>query len=189
MLAAEGFDAYGVDISPEQVKLAHEAGLFQVELGDLHSYLRGGAQCWDAVLATDVLEHLSLEEVLETLDEVRRALVPGGVFVARVPNAVSPTGGHTMFGDLTHQTWFTRRSVAQVAAVAGFGSVAVSACPPAVHGLASAARALVWKPIGGLLKLSLAAETGVLRGHIVTQNLTFAARVSPPAAPAGFAPG
>jgi hypothetical protein len=45
-----------------------------------------------------------------------------------------------------------------------------------VHGLSSAVRALVWKPVSGLLKLALAAETGVLRGHIITQNLTFVAR-------------
>jgi SAM-dependent methyltransferase len=44
------------------------------------------------------------------------------------------------------------------------------------HGLASAARLVVWKAISSFWKLALAAETGVLRGHIVTQNLTFAAR-------------
>jgi hypothetical protein len=34
----------------------------------------------------------------------------------------------------------------------------------------------VWKPVSGLLKIALAAETGQLRGHVVTQNLTFVAR-------------
>ena len=52
-------------------------------------------------------------------------------------------------------------------------------CPPPVHGLASAARLAVWKPVSGLFKLALAAETGAVRGHIVTQNLTFAVRISP----------
>jgi hypothetical protein len=33
-----------------------------------------------------------------------------------------------------------------------------------------------WKPVSGLCKIALAAETGVLRGHVVTQNLTFVAR-------------
>jgi hypothetical protein len=33
----------------------------------------------------------------------------------------------------------------------------------------------IWAPVSGLMKLALAAETGSVRGHIVTQNLTFAA--------------
>jgi cyclopropane fatty-acyl-phospholipid synthase-like methyltransferase len=173
LLAGDGFDAWGVDVSPEQVALAR---CDRVAQGDFHTYLRACASEWDAVVATDVLEHLTRAELVATFDEVRQALRPGGVFVARVPNAVSPMGGHTMFGDFTHETWFTRRSVAQLAAVAGFTGVAVHACPPPVHGLASAARALLWKPVSGLLKLALAVETGPLRGHIVTQNLAFVAR-------------
>jgi 2-polyprenyl-3-methyl-5-hydroxy-6-metoxy-1,4-benzoquinol methylase len=179
LLAADGFDAAGIDVSPEQVRVAHAAGLDRVQLGDFHACLRAAPGGWDAVVATDVLEHLARDEVLETFDDVRRALRPGGVFVARVPNAVSPMGGHTMFGDVTHETWFTRRSVAQLAAVTGFASVRASACPPPVHGVVSALRALVWKPVSGLLKLALAAETGVLRGHIITQNLTFVAATGP----------
>ena len=34
---------------------------------------------------------------------------------------------------------------------------------------------ILWKPLSGLLKLALAVETGSVRGHIVTQNLTFTA--------------
>ena len=51
----------------------------------------------------------------------------------------------------------------------------VSGCPPKAHSTASAVRLDIWKPVSGLLKLALAAETGAVRGHIVTQNLTFAA--------------
>jgi 2-polyprenyl-3-methyl-5-hydroxy-6-metoxy-1,4-benzoquinol methylase len=175
LLAADGFDAHGVDISPEQVEIAHAAGLSQIRLGDFHRLLDGSAGTWDAVVATDLLEHLSKDDVWRTFDEVRRSLRPGGVFLARVPNAVSPTGGHLMYGDFTHETWFTRRSVAQLAAVAGFSSVRVLSCPPVAHGIRSALRVAVWKGFSGLVKVAMAAETGQLRGHIVTQNLTFVA--------------
>jgi 2-polyprenyl-3-methyl-5-hydroxy-6-metoxy-1,4-benzoquinol methylase len=174
-LENDGFDAHGVDISPEQVKLAHAAGVHSVELGDFHSLLATADGHWDAVVATDVLEHLDKDSVMRTFDDVNRALRAGGVFVARVPNAVSPTGGHLMYGDITHQTWFTQRSIRQVAAVAGFQCVETFACPPVVHGIRSAVRAAIWKPVSGLLKTALAAETGQLRGHIVTHNLTFVA--------------
>jgi hypothetical protein len=92
-----------------------------------------------------------------------------------VPNAVSPFGGHVRYGDFTHETWYTARSVRQLAAAAGFGPVTVIGCPPSAHGVASAVRAVLWKPVSGLFKLALAVETGAVRGHIVTQNLTFAA--------------
>jgi hypothetical protein len=91
-----------------------------------------------------------------------------------VPNAVSPFGGHIRYGDFTHETWFTARSVRQLAGAAGLDLIGVSGCPPQVHSAASAVRMVIWKPVSGLLKLALAAETGAVRGHIVTQNLTFA---------------
>jgi 2-polyprenyl-3-methyl-5-hydroxy-6-metoxy-1,4-benzoquinol methylase len=176
LLLAGGYDAEGIDVSPEQVALAHAAGLDQVRLGDYRHVLTGRRNQLAAVIATDLLEHLTKDEVLDTFDLVVHSLAPGGVFVARVPNAVSPLGGHTRYGDFTHESSYTARSVRQLAAAAGFCSVTVRPCPPAKHGLMSAARAAAWKPVSALYKIALAAETGMLRGHVVTQNLTFVAR-------------
>jgi 2-polyprenyl-3-methyl-5-hydroxy-6-metoxy-1,4-benzoquinol methylase len=176
LLLADGYDAEGVDVSPEQVAQARAAGLDRVRLGDYRELLERCRSRFAAVTATDLLEHLTKDEVLDTFDRVTQALVPGGVFVARVPNAVSPFGGHIRYGDFTHETWFTARSVSQLAAAAGLTLTAVQSCPPVAHGLLSTARVAVWKPVSALCKVALAAETGVLRGHIVTQNLTFVAR-------------
>jgi 2-polyprenyl-3-methyl-5-hydroxy-6-metoxy-1,4-benzoquinol methylase len=188
-LLADGYDAAGIDVSPEQVALATESGLGQVRLGDYRELLGKRFGELAAVTATDLLEHLTKPEVLATFDAVAAALRPGGRFVARVPNAGSPFGGQIRYGDFTHETWYTARSVRQLAAAAGFGPVEVIGCPPPAHGMASTGRALLWKPVSGLLKLVLAVETGAVRGHIVTQNLTFAAvrpqnggQRSPPAA-------
>ena len=49
-------------------------------------------------------------------------------------------------------------------------------CPPIAHGLVSAARVALWKSISTIYQIALAAETGALGGHIVTQNMTFVAR-------------
>jgi 2-polyprenyl-3-methyl-5-hydroxy-6-metoxy-1,4-benzoquinol methylase len=174
-LIADGYDAAGIDVSPEQVAIARAAGLATVRLGDYRELLRERPGELAAVTGTDLLEHLTKPEVLATFDAVAAALRPGGRFVARVPNAVSPFGGHIRYGDFTHETWYTANSVRQLAAVAGMGPVQVIGCPPPVHGAASAIRATLWKPVSGLLKLALAVETGAVRGHIVTQNLTFAA--------------
>jgi len=174
-LLADGYDATGIDVSPEQVALANEYGLRQVRHGDYRELLAERPGELAAITATDLLEHLTKPEVLATFDAVAAALRPGGRFVARVPNAVSPFGGHIRYGDFTHETWFTARSVNQLTAAAGFSQVEVISCPPPAHGAASAVRATLWKPVSGLLKLVLAVETGAVRGHIVTQNLTFAA--------------
>ena len=178
-LLADGYDAAGIDISPEEVALAQAAGLRQVRHGDYHELLRERPGEFAAVTATDLLEHLTKPEVLAAFDAVATALRPGGTFVARVPNAVSPFGGHVRYGDFTHETWYTARSVRQLAAASGLGIATVTGCPPPAHGLASAVRATLWKPVSGLLKLALAVETGAVRGHIVTQNLTFAAVKQP----------
>ena len=131
LLLADGYDAAGIDVSPEQVELA---GMPQVRLGNYRDVLAEAPGALAAVTATDVLEHLAKDEVLEALDAVVAALRSGGVLVARVPNAVSPLGGHIRYGDFTHETWYTARSVRQLAAAAGFTSVEVRACPPACTG-------------------------------------------------------
>jgi predicted TPR repeat methyltransferase len=178
LLIADGYDAAGVDISPEQVSLAQLAALDQVLQGDYRDFLDQRAGRLAAVTAMDVLEHLAKDEVLDTFDLVASALIPGGVFVARVPNAASPLGGHIRYGDFTHESSYTVRSVRQLAAAAGFRPVTVLPCPPVGHGLKSAGRVSVWKLVSACYKLALATETGTLRGHIVTQNLTFVARKS-----------
>ena len=43
-------------------------------------------------------------------------------------------------------------------------------------GASSAARVTVWQVVSVCHRIALAAETSMLLGHIVTQNLTFAAR-------------
>ena len=175
LLIADGYDAQGVDISPEQVCMAHAAGLGQVRQGDYRDVLAASAGRLAAVTANDLLEHLTKQEALETFDRVAAALRPGGTFVARVPNAGSPFGGHIRYGDFTHESSYTARSVRQLAAAAGFESVTVAPCPPIAHGLVSAARVVTWELISACYKIALGAETGVVRGHIVTQNLVFAA--------------
>ena len=176
LLQADGFDAEGIDISPEQAALARAAGIAQVRQGDFRAILAAHQAHYAAITATDLLEHLTKPEVLQTFDDVAAALAPGGVFVGRVPNAVSPLGGHIRDGDFTHQTSFTDRSIRQLATAAGFDSVLARSSPPVAHGLASAARVTVWQVVSACYRIALAAETGMLRGHIVTQNLTFAAR-------------
>lgn len=169
-LLSQGYrHSSGIDISPEQVELAQRSGLGQVRQGDFREVLEAGSV--DVVTATDFFEHLTRSEALEAADHVHSALRPGGRLILRVPNSVSPFSGNYRFGDLTHETSFTARSLKQLGAAADFEHVQVVACPPPIHGTKSLARSLVWKFISGGMKVALAAETGALRGHLVTQNI------------------
>ncbi|MCA1711247.1 MAG: class I SAM-dependent methyltransferase [Actinobacteria bacterium] len=179
-LAAGYTRTTGIDISPEQVSLARDAGLGEaVGLGDFRTLLGSRPGSADVVLATDVLEHHNRSELLAAMDSIRVALAPAGVLIARVPNAGSPFGGLIRHGDLTHESWFTPRSLAQLCRATGFAAPEVFPCPPVAHGLKSRLRSVAWSLASSGIKAALAAETGVLRGHIVTQNMTFRARVSP----------
>lgn len=174
-LRGDGYDATGIDVSPEQVAIARACGISQVRQGDYRNALLKAGGRYAAITATDVLEHLTKAEVLDTFDLVHGALSPGGAFIARVPNAVSPFGGYIRYGDFTHESWFTARSIHQLAMAAGFAQVSAFPCAPHAHGAISVVRTVLWKAASGLCKVALAAETGVVRGHIVTQNMTFAA--------------
>lgn len=161
--------AEGIDISPEQVSLAHQSGIGQVRLGDCRTELAAGS--YQVITATDFLEHLTKDELVEAVDAVFTGLADGGRFIARVPNSVSPFVGNYRYGDLTHETSFTARSLRQLGATVGFSETETFACPPIVHGLPSLLRAACWKVASGAMKAVLAAETGAVRGHVVTQNV------------------
>ena len=94
------------------------------------------------------------------------ALAPGGIFfVARVPNAVGPLGGHIRGGDFTHQTSFTAHRTHHLAGAADFASVGSRSSPPVVHGLAGAAQVTLWQGVSACYRIALADKTGTLRPH------------------------
>ena len=175
-LLALGFEhTRGIDVSPEQVQQARASGLTQVSLGDYRESLSVAEL--DVVIATDFLEHLTRFEGLQALDGIKRALRVGGAVILRVPNAGSPFGGTLRYGDLTHETSFTARSLRQLGAAAGFPSIDIYACTPPVHGVTSALRAAAWWAVTAMMKMALIVETGQVRGHVVTQNIVAVMRL------------
>jgi SAM-dependent methyltransferase len=162
--------AMGVDHSEEQVAIARANGIANVILGDIQSVLTE-ADCLECVVAFDFLEHFSRDDGLSLLSLIHDRLVDGGRLILRVPNAASPLGGYYQFGDLTHQMGYTTRSLSQAARVIGFGSLSTYPCQPPRRGVKSRGRRAASKLVGLLFKLGLVAETGKIRGHVVTANL------------------
>lgn len=178
-LQRAGFgQASGVDSSISQVERARQLGAV-VELGDGLAVLAARtAGSLGAILLLDVLEHLTVEQLLELLALSRDRLRPGGLLVARVPNGEGLFGGIIRYGDLTHLRAFTQRSLRQAFGLRGLETVAVAPVRPLVHGPASAARAALWAMVELALKLACAAESGRF-DVVLTRNILAIGRRAP----------
>lgn len=73
---------------------------------------------FDVVFSSNLLEHLSREESVETLNEIYRILKKGGRFIIIQPNF--KTCYKTYFDDYTHLQVFTERSLSNFIESAGF---------------------------------------------------------------------
>jgi SAM-dependent methyltransferase len=164
----------GFDISGEQVEMARRLGIPNVEQQELRAALQGERESIDVIFLFDVLEHLTKDELLETLDIVNLALAPGGVVIVHVPNAAGLHGMHLRYGDLTHEQCFTASSLRQAFRACGFSRVECFEDKPVPRGLKSSIRRVLWELLTLAPRLRLLAETGE-RG-LLSQALVATAR-------------
>lgn len=179
-LRSEGYrHVHGIDVAEEQVALAQTLGLTDVEAADAFTYLASHAGAYDLIVAMDVIEHFSKDDVMRFLDHSHQALRPGGALLVRTPNADSPFHSWIRYADFTHEVAFTPRSVQQVLRAAGFTDIRVVPLEPYVHGPASALRWLLWKVVKQLIRLYLLIEQGTPGSGVFTANLSAVARKGP----------
>lgn len=114
--ASAGHQVTGFEIRPEAVDAARSRG---------HEAYVGSAQIppVDLIVALDVLEHLSDEQLLDFFSSADRHLLPKGRIVARFPNGSSPFFGHFQYGDRTHQRPLNADMLKQVSMLRGFAVV------------------------------------------------------------------
>jgi SAM-dependent methyltransferase len=174
-LKAAGYNnVRGVDTSPAQVRLARGLGVGGVAQGDLMAALENEQdRSLDVVVAMDVLEHFSKPELGVIAENVRQVLKPAGRWIIHTVNGASPFAGRSAYGDITHETIFTRDSLGQMLEAYGFCAIRCFEDRPVPHGPASALRYLLWMGLRSLLMLCVAVETGDLDRHgIFSQNFT-----------------
>ena len=163
----------GIDRSPQQVAAARSLGLTGVREGEVLEALetlRDASQ--GLVIAFDLLEHFTKDELLVLVDRVARVLKSGGKFLIHVPNGESPFGGRVRYADFTHELAFTRESLSQLLNACGFSQIHCYEDLLVPHGILSGSRWLMWKFIRGILRFYLAVETGQIdAGMIFSQNL------------------
>lgn len=129
-----GWNVSGIEFDPVAVNLARKLGI-DARLGSLEEGAYPDA-AFDAVVSSHLLEHLPDPQA--HLKECHRILRPGGRLVLTTPNAVAL--GHTIFGQHwrgleppRHLYLFGPASIVQLAKVAGFHSVKVSATARGGH--------------------------------------------------------
>lgn len=100
----KGIPAQGVDINPEMAELCRERGL-KVQAGDALAYLRDLPDAsLGGILAAQVIEHLTLDELSELVGLAAAKLAPGAAFAAETinPQCLTTFSG-AFYLDLTHQ--------------------------------------------------------------------------------------
>ena len=165
----------GVDVSLEQVNLAHQLGVKEAVCGDMGGFLKDKAGAFDVVFLMDILEHLERGELFELLELVNFSLKEGGLVVIHVPNGEGLFGLRIRYGDLTHENCFTPKSIQQALGSTGFREVRSHEDKPVIHGLKSLIRSFLWKILTIPFRLLLLAETGQA-GHILSQNMLVVAK-------------
>lgn len=117
----------GVDGSKENIECCRrlqETAKFIND--DIFSYLKRDNEKFDCIVFNDVIEHLTKEEVVDILLEIKDNIKKGGTLIIKTPNMANPfvnTAGRYI--DFTHETGFTEWSMRQVLFATGFSDVVV----------------------------------------------------------------
>ena len=166
----------GVDISPDQVRRARQV-VPDVQGANVLDFLESHRIEFDLITALDLIEHFSKDEALRFLDAALVALRPGGRLVVQTPNADSPFGMASRYGDVTHEICFNPNSLGRLLSLHRFSAIEVRELGPVPWGysLASSARWVVWQTIRAGLKLWNLVETGATSPGIFTRNMLVAA--------------
>jgi 2-polyprenyl-3-methyl-5-hydroxy-6-metoxy-1,4-benzoquinol methylase len=115
-LSSHGFrNLHGVDLSPDDVAKA-EALVPEATIAyaDANAYLDEHAASFDIIILKAMLEHVPKAETLPLLERIKASLKTGGMVVIDVPNMDWLFASHERYMDFTHETGFTKETLAQV---------------------------------------------------------------------------
>lgn len=125
LLAEAGTPGIGIDLDESMVERARSKG-HEVVHGDAIAVLRERpAGSVGAVVSFQLVEHLWSDQIAALLTEVRRVLVPGGLFIAETVNPHALQAFKTFWTDLTHRTPIFPEVLTAYCRVAGFASARV----------------------------------------------------------------
>jgi 2-polyprenyl-3-methyl-5-hydroxy-6-metoxy-1,4-benzoquinol methylase len=162
----------GMDLSEEQVTMAHDFGVSEVVLGDAMHYFRNSEEQFDVITGMDIIEHFTKDELVELLQLIQSKLKKGGMAIFRTPNMDAPIATAFAIGDFTHENYLNSSSAEQVMLSCGFGDVRVKGSFMRVNGfLKEGIRSLLYLIMSFRLKLQLFATARSTQKVLFTPNL------------------
>jgi SAM-dependent methyltransferase len=168
-LERRGFThAKGIDVSAEQVERARRRGV-TVEQGDAFDYLSCEHEAFATILAVDVLEHLTKNELVRIAQLLYAALRPGGRLLIQTANGAGLFPGQVIYGDLTHQSIFTPESLGQLLNATGFTDLSFYETGPIPIRLRGKIDVALWRATKSIASTIRYVETGK-RQEIWTEN-------------------
>jgi len=169
-LKQNGFtNIHGIDISEEQIQLALAKG-HTVQLADVFEYLDGCNESFDAIIALDFIEHFTKDEISRLITAIYDHLNPGGLLLLQTPNGAGLSPASVIYGDLTHMTIFSPRSLVQLLSSIGFRHFEFRDTGPAGNSLKSLVRRGAWKLITFMANMVRRIEANTSQ-TIWTQNM------------------
>ena len=166
ILQSLGVHSFGVATIDEGIAL----GITSIILSDIADFLRDKKIEFDCIIARDVIEHFTRQEVFDLIQMICAALKPGGKFIMQVPNGQGLFYTSIYYGDYTHEMAYTESSVRQLFLNTGFSASTCYPTGPVPHGLKSKVRWLLWKVRIMIHRFWKMVETGN-PGGIFTSNL------------------
>ena len=119
-----GHQVYGLEIEEEQLATAKASGYLVDE--SLESLIKKHSlNQIDGIVAFDVFEHFSDEQLHNHLLGFTRILKPGGWILARFPNGDSPFGRRNQNGDITHKLTLGSMAVRQICSNTGYAVLSI----------------------------------------------------------------
>lgn len=166
----------GMDLSEEQVNLAHSLGIDKVVKGNGLEYLENCEKQFDVILGMDIIEHFTKDELVELMQKIRNALKPNGLAIFRTPNLDSPMATVFANGDFTHENYLNASSAQQVLLAVGFSTVEVLPSFMRVTPIWKEwVRSFLYRCMVFRLKLQLFATARSTRNIVFTPNMLITA--------------
>lgn len=182
LLEDEGITAIGIDIDPKMVSIAQADG-HHVIRADLFEYLQGQEEQFDGIFSSNLIEHLSSEDVLRFVRLSWQALKPGGILLLATPNPESPIVHlYEFWRDATHVRLYNRPLVEFFLHQAGFRHIrsgvnpeTIWTPPPQLHELEQTHKHHPeLPPWEGWQRSIPSPEGGGIKGFIIRQKIKFA---------------
>jgi SAM-dependent methyltransferase len=162
-------NAQGVDVSAQQIEAGKKLGIESLHCGDLYEFLEQQRD-FDFIVARDVIEHFTRDDVFNIFLRVNEKLSSNGSFMIQVPCGEGLHYTSIFYGDYTHEMAYTSSSISQISINAGFSSSQCYPVGPAPLGLVSRIRYVLWSFKAWKHRFWKMVETGNGKG-IFTQNL------------------